>query len=108
MGCIARTHTRAPRCGTWLPGDGRGWVEEGTPGIQAPEAERQMQARGRLKEPPVTLDEGQRVVVEATIRAHCAIRRWTLHAIHCRSNHVHVVVTADEVAPETVMNQFKA
>lgn len=94
--------------GTWLPGDGRGWVEDGTPGIRAPDAARRAEARGRLSEPPVTLDEAQRTLVEATIRAHCEVRRWTLHAVNARSNHVHVAVTADDVPPETVMDQFKA
>ena len=38
---------------------------------------------------------------------HCEIRRWSLHAVNARSNHVHVVVTAD-AEPAKVMDQFKA
>jgi REP element-mobilizing transposase RayT len=93
--------------GTWLPGDGRGWVEGGTPGIQAPDARRREEARVSLAEPPVTLDAAQREVVRATVEAHCRIRGWRLHAVNVRSNHVHVVVTAPP-APEQVMNQLKA
>ena len=93
--------------GTWLSGDERGWVEDGTPGIQAPDAAREAAARERMTGPPVRLDEEQRAAVVATIRAHCEIRRWVLHALNARSNHIHVVVTADR-KPEEVMNQFKA
>ncbi len=46
-------------------------------------------------------------MVEQTIRDHCKIRGWTLHAVNVRSNHVHVVVTADR-DPDEVMTQFKA
>jgi len=93
--------------GTWLPGDKRGWVEGGTPGIQVADAARREEAHDRMTEPPITLDAEQREVVRATIEAHCRIRGWTLHAVNVRSNHIHVVVTAP-VAPEMVMNQFKA
>ena len=55
----------------------------------------------------MVLDHEQRGVVEVAIREHCEFRGWQLHAVNARSNHVHVVVTAD-AAPEQVMNQFKA
>jgi REP element-mobilizing transposase RayT len=94
--------------GTWLPGDERGWVADGTPGVQAADRAKSEAAYGRLKESPATLDPEQRALVEATVRKHCAIRGWTLHAVHARSNHLHVVVTAAGVDPDTVMEQFKA
>jgi REP element-mobilizing transposase RayT len=53
------------------------------------------------------LSEEERKLVEETIKQHCEIRRWHLHAVNCRTNHVHVVVTAP-VSPATVMEQFKA
>ena len=49
----------------------------------------------------------QRTLVEQTIREHCGIRGWRLHAVNASSNHLHVVVTADR-DPDDVMNQFKA
>lgn len=49
----------------------------------------------------------QRLLVEQTIRDHCRIRGWPLHAVNARSRHVHVVVTAD-CDPDKVMNQFEA
>jgi REP element-mobilizing transposase RayT len=93
--------------GSWLPGDTRGWVEKGKAGIQDADEQRQRAAHEQLIAAAVVLDREQRGVVEATVRAHCELRGWQLHAVNARSNHVHVVVTAD-VAPEVVMNQFKA
>jgi REP element-mobilizing transposase RayT len=46
--------------------------------------------------------------VEDTIHDHCRIRGWHLHAVNCRTNHAHVVVTAPDRDPEEVMDQFKA
>src|SRR6516225_8178105 len=60
-----------------------------------------------MVEDAVILTPDQRDLVEQTIRDHCRIRKWQLHAVHCRSNHVHVVVTADR-DPNVVMEQFKA
>ena len=93
--------------GSWLPGDSRGWVEAGTPGIQAPDAEKREETWDRMTGAPVALSEPQRTTVEKTIRDHCEIRGWRLHAVNVRSNHVHVVVTADRL-PEEVLNQFKS
>jgi REP element-mobilizing transposase RayT len=93
--------------GSWLPGDERGWVEFDVSGIQAGDLVRQAAARARMREEPVLLDAAQRALVESTIRDHCALRQWQLHAVNARSNHVHVVVTA-QIPPEQVVNQFKA
>jgi REP element-mobilizing transposase RayT len=93
--------------GTWLPGDHRGWVKKNILGIQDADPERERQARARMVENEVLLTPSQRVSIEQTIRDHCRIRQWLLHAVNARSNHVHVVVTADCDADD-VMNQFKA
>jgi hypothetical protein len=45
--------------------------------------------------------------VEHTIADHCRIRGWRLHAVNCRSNHLHVVVSA-AVPPQRIQAQFKA
>ncbi len=94
--------------GTWLPGDARGWVAYATPGIQAPDPARFAAVRQTLNAPPVVLDAEQRALVETTVRAHCNVRGWSLHAVNVRSNHVHVVVTAPETDPKKAMDQFKA
>jgi REP element-mobilizing transposase RayT len=53
------------------------------------------------------LDDEQRGVVERQIAETCNYRGWHLHAVNCRSNHLHVVVTASQ-APKIVRNQLKA
>ncbi len=93
--------------GTWLPGDERGWVEK--PGqYQAPDEKRKVKARRLMTETALTLDVEQRRIVEDTIRDHCRIRGWQLHAVNARTQHVHVVVTAPGRTPDDVMDQFKA
>jgi len=92
---------------SWLSGDPRGWVKAGEQGIQPPDPLALASAAEKLSEPPVVLTDPQRDLVRATILAHASIREWQVHALNVRSNHVHVVVTAD-IKPEEVMNQFKA
>jgi REP element-mobilizing transposase RayT len=93
--------------GTWLSGDARGWVKKGRAGVQAPDWRVEDQARERMIEDAVVLTVSQRAIVERTIQVHCDIRKWKLHVVNARTNHVHVVVTADR-DPKHVMNQFKA
>jgi hypothetical protein len=92
--------------GTWLPGDERGWVEY-KKGCQAPDPVVKRIAAAALNEEPCLLDREQRDVVEQTVRDHCRIRRWTLHAVNSRTTHLHVVVTADQ-HPDDVREQLKA
>jgi REP element-mobilizing transposase RayT len=93
--------------GTWLPGDKRGWIHSGKLGVQPPDPERERAASALMSEAAVILTPSQRAIVEQTITDHCRIRNWTLHAVKARTNHIHVVVTAD-CDPDEVMNQFKA
>ncbi len=93
--------------GTWLPGDARGWVKKGEWHVHPPDPERERDARERMVESAVVLTEEQRALVEQTVRDHCRIRGWALHAVNARTNHVHVVVTADR-DPDEVRDQFKA
>jgi REP element-mobilizing transposase RayT len=81
--------------GTWLPGDARGWIESGVPGVQPPDPEREEQARAIMAETAVLLNPEQRGLVTQTIRDHSRVRHWLLHAVNVRSNHVHGVVTCD-------------
>ena len=93
--------------GTWLPGDDRGWTRW-RKGEKLPQPLLANWCRDQMKEPPVFLDQAQREVVERTIAQHCQIRGWHLHAVQCRSNHCHVVVTASSHDGEVVRDQFKA
>jgi hypothetical protein len=93
--------------GTWLPGDPRGWYQRGR-GLREPDARRRFEAALLMAEEALTLDAEQRRLVEKTIADHCAIRRWVLHSVNCRSNHVHVAVTAPDRKIELPREQFKA
>ena len=93
--------------GSWLPGDERGWVE--TPGrFMEPNPRLESLAHKLMKEGSLTLDHEQRDMVEKTIADHCRHRGWHLHRVSCRTQHVHVVVTAADRDPNDVMEQFKA
>jgi REP element-mobilizing transposase RayT len=93
--------------GTWLWGDKRGWIKYGHAGVQPPNWRVEDEMRDRMVESAVTLTDPQRTIVEETIQAHCGIRKWKLHATNARTNHIHVVVSADR-DPDEVMNQVKA
>src|SRR4051794_37027956 len=93
--------------GTWLPGDARGWVKKNILGVQPPDVELERQARASMVEDAVVLTLAQRLLLEKTIADHCRIRGWTLHAVNARTNHIHVVVSAER-DPADVRDQFKA
>ena len=54
------------------------------------------------------LTKTQREAVEAQVVETCGYRGWHLHAVNCRSNHIHVVVTANETAPKKIRIDLKA
>lgn len=97
--------------GTWLHGDPRGSVDPrhnrpGAPFV-APNPRLMQRDRTRMTSAPVILDDAQRTIVDDVIRGVCAHQRWTLHALHVRTNHVHAIVTAPD-RPERIMHAFKA
>ncbi len=97
--------------GTWLHGRDPGSVDRqhnqpGTPFLPA-DALQENSRRLSLRQAPYRLDESRRAVVLKTIQEVAAHRHWKLWAVHVRTNHVHVVVTA-RVPPERVMSDLKA
>ena len=93
--------------GTWLPGDPRGWVEY-RHGWQLPDPVREVEAAARMTERACRLHQQQRQVVEHQISTTCRQRRWRLHAVNCRSNHVHVVVSTVGTPPRKIRVTLKA
>lgn len=97
--------------GSWLHGRDRGSVDDGhnKPGTPflAPDPWREREEARRLKRAPIELDAGMRFVVDRTVREVCSFREWRLHALHVRTTHVHLVVSA-RPAPERVMLDCKA
>src|ERR1043165_7951753 len=92
--------------GTWLHGDPRGSVDRhrNIPGtdVYDPNSAWSGWTLTQMRGEAVTLDSRAREVVLQTINAHCEHRRWTLIGQNVRTNHVHVIVTADR-HPDRVM-----
>lgn len=93
--------------GTYLPGDERGWVKW-RKGDKLPQPLLESWCRDRMTETAVLLHKSQRGIVNRLVRDHCKFRSWTLHAVNCRSNHCHAVVTAIDHSGEHVRDQLKA
>jgi REP element-mobilizing transposase RayT len=97
--------------GQWLHGSPRGSVdpEHNIPGAPwlAAEPDREIAEQQQMTQPAYEMDSPRRAVVLATVRAVCAHRDWTLHAVHIRAKHVHLVVTGAQT-PERMMNDFKS
>lgn len=96
-----------PTYGTWLPGDERGWVEY-RKGWHVPDAARKLESAAKMTEDACTLSEPEREIVERQVAETCGHRGWHLYAVSCRSNHIHVVVTAPNTHPKKVRNDLKA
>ena len=92
--------------GTWLPGDARGWVEY-RHGFQLPDPVLELECAARMTEHACRLSPQERRIVEEQVGETCAHKQWVLHAVNCRTNHVHVVV-ASSAAPKLIREQLKA
>jgi REP element-mobilizing transposase RayT len=93
--------------GTWLPGDQRGWVEYHQ-GWRLPDPILELECSARMTDDACRLTKDQRKSVEDQIAETCQIRGWHLHAVNCRSNHIHVVVGALDARPRKVRGDLKA
>jgi REP element-mobilizing transposase RayT len=97
--------------GTWVHGRAPGSVLRGhnTPGTPLLPADVNLEhdMTSALRQEPYVLDPPRRSVVLRTIQEVAAYRHWKLWAVHVRTNHVHVVITA-ACKPEKVMADLKA
>jgi len=93
--------------GTFLQGDARGWRKWGK-GIQTPQPRLAAWHAERLKHPILLLNQAHRDCVEQELQRLSTCRGWRLWAKAARTNHVHVVVHAKDVAGSKVRDQFKA
>ena len=97
--------------GSWLHGNKRGSVDRhhnapGSPYLGRNEA-RANRCRALQKTKTYRLSEERREIVKAAIKEVCHRRGWTLHALHVRVAHVHIVITASD-APGKVRGTLKA
>ncbi len=93
--------------GTHLQGADTGWRKYGKGDMQ-PEPLLEAWRADRLKHPIRLLDGVCRAIVESMIGKHCLFRSWHLWVANARSNHVHVVVTANSHRGDIVRDQLKA
>lgn len=96
--------------GTWLHGDERGSVDKEhnqpsqpflppNPGLHRKEAESCV---------PYYMDEPRRKIALQALVDWARKKEWKLWAVHVRSNHIHIVITALGKEVERVMNELKA
>ena len=101
------------RCyGTWLHGDKRGSIDRvhnryKSPYIEPNQRWHRHNTRA-LEGQPIILGALQRKSVERAIRETCELRRWHLHSLNVRTNHVHAVVCIGSLKPERALTAFKA
>lgn len=98
--------------GTWLHGDARGSVDRdhnvfGQPLVPADRMRVRLN-RASLRCPPVLLSDTMRAVVRDVIVEHCPFRGVNLLALSVRTNHVHLIVSADKDDPGNIAGRFKA
>lgn len=93
--------------GTWLPGDPRGWVEYHH-GWHLPDPVLLLEAQSRMADDACILSISERQLVEMQAAETCAHRGWALHAVNCRSNHMHLVVSARDTHPNKIRVDIKA
>jgi len=79
--------------GTWLHGDARGSFLDRT--YLPPDPEREAANRRAMTGEVVYLTEHRRALVDAALVAECQAQGWELHARNVRTNHAHVVVSAE-------------
>lgn len=97
--------------GTWLHGQDKGSVDRthnlpGTEFLPPDEHLHHMESEA-MHSPPMLLETHHRHLIDKVFRQVIAHRKWTLHALHVRTTHVHVVVTAP-FPVEKVMGDLKA
>ena len=61
----------------------------------------------RLNQPVFYLNTAQRAVSLEIIKTQCIFRKWALLAAHVRTNHIHIVLQANET-PEKILTIFKS
>lgn len=97
--------------GTWLHGDERNSVDRhgkniyGTRRINPNEKLREIMSSAQTGK-EFLFNEKQRSAAEQIIKEICRFKQHFLHAVNVRTNHLHVVVSAQS-NPEKIINSFK-
>lgn len=96
--------------GTWLHGNANGSVDARHNVFPSPwldsDSERQGRIRQAMIQPAFFMCAAEREIVRNAIVNLAKDRGWLLWAVHVRSNHVHIVVSADR-EPGRMMSDMK-
>lgn len=97
--------------GARLHGDVRGSVDRdqktyGTPYVAHDEVKRSKRLND-MKQAPYLIDPRARGVIISAIKRHAEIRKWKIHALNVRTNHIHLVVSGTN-APSRALTEFKS
>lgn len=97
--------------GTRLHGDENGSVDrrhnQYGSDLIAPNSALQSYEKRVQRQPSFILKPQYRATILKAVMEVCEYRRWRHYAIHVRTNHVHVVVSADP-PPEKILHDFQA
>ncbi len=95
-----------------MHGDERGSVDRRRNVIDEPPLEadpRRVAREARLlKSPPMRFGEAVRRCIEESFVESCEYRGWHLLAVHCRTNHLHCVLSAPDVGTAEVLHRLKS
>jgi REP element-mobilizing transposase RayT len=72
-----------------------------------PDPMRELECAARMTEDACRLTVSQREIVHRQVAETCDHKRWQLHGVNCRTNHVHVVLSST-APPKTIREQLKA
>lgn len=93
--------------GTFLQGDSRWWRAR-RKGTKTPQPLLEQWHRDRLNHDVILLSDRHREIVENEIARLSEFRDWKLWVANARSNHVHVVVSAQQHNGKQIRDQMKA
>ena len=98
--------------GTWLHGDGRHSVGRNGKNVYGeldilPNEGLEKWMTEEMRYPPRVLNSRERKVVQDSIVELCTRKTYLLHALNVRTNHTHIVLTAQR-KPERIIIEIKA
>ena len=64
--------------------------------------------KSEMKNPPIVLSTNQRQIVHDALKSHCEKNRLILHIVAVQSNHVHILISANNYTLDYVATALKA
>ena len=91
--------------GSWLQGDGRGWVKNGR--ILQPDNKLYLTNKQKLKRTPVKLKESQKRLVKEIILAESERIKQKIYALAVCSDHIHIVAESCSESISQIVQRYK-